>query len=90
MPGALDTADDHYPIPPDLFRCWSKEINNEISTLEQPSPQLIIALCRWRDRSRKKDESITKLDQQSVAATAASTTSKLLNVFLVTQLKQLA
>jgi hypothetical protein len=46
MLGALDTADDHYPIPPDLFRCWSKEINDGISTLEQLSPQLIIALCR--------------------------------------------
>jgi hypothetical protein len=89
MPKAPNTADDHYPIPPDLFRRWSKEINNEISTLEQPSLQLIIALCRWRDRSRKKDESIAKLNQQSAASTAASTTSKLFNIFLVTQLKQL-
>ena len=89
MPGAPDTADDHYPIPPDLFRRWSKEINDEISTLEQPSPQLVIALCRWRDRSRKKDESIAQLNQQSAASTAASTTSELLNIFLVTQLKQL-
>jgi hypothetical protein len=89
MPGAPDTADDHYPIPPDLFRRWSKEINDGISTLEQPSPQLIIALCRWRDRDRKKDESAAKLNQQSAASTAASTTSELLNVFLVTQLRQL-
>jgi hypothetical protein len=89
MPRAPDTADDHYPIPPDLFRRWSKEINDEISALEQPSPQLIIALCRWRDRSRKKDESIAQPNQQSAASTAASTTSELLNVFLVTQLRQL-
>jgi hypothetical protein len=84
MPRAPNTADDHYPIPPNLFHRWSKEINDEISTLEQPSLQLIIALCRWRDRSCKKDESITKLDQQSAASIAASTTSKLLNIFLVT------
>jgi hypothetical protein len=89
MPRALATADDHYPIPPDLFRRSSKEINDEVSTIEQPSSQLIIALCRWRDRSWKKDESIAKLDEQSTAYTAASTTSALLNVFLVTQLKQL-
>jgi hypothetical protein len=89
MPGAPDTADDHYPVPPELFRRWSKEVNDEISTMEQPSPQLIIALYKWRDRSRKKEESITKLDDQSAASTAASTTSALLNAFLVTQLKQL-
>jgi len=45
MSKALNTADDYYPIPLNLFRCWSKEINNEISTLEQPSLQLIITLC---------------------------------------------
>ena len=89
MPRAPDTADDHYPIPPNLFRCQSKEINNEISTLEQPSLQLIIALCKWRDRSRKNDESTAKLNQQSAAFIAASTTFKLFNIFLVTQLKQL-
>jgi hypothetical protein len=87
--GAPDTADDHYPVPSDLFRRWSKEVNDEVSTIQQPSPQLIIALCRWRDRSRKKEESVAKLDDQSAAATAASTTSALLNAFLVTQLKQI-
>ncbi len=89
MCGAPDTTDDHYPIPPNLFRCWSKEVNDEIFTIKQPSPQLIIALYRWRDRSYKKEELITKLDQQLEVSTTASTTSALLNAFLVTQLKQL-
>ena len=89
MLGAPDTANNYYPIPPNLFCCQSKEINDEISTIEQPSLQLIIALCKQRDKSYKKDELIAKLNQQLAASTAASTTSELLNIFLVTQLKQL-
>jgi hypothetical protein len=87
--GAPDIADDHYPVPSDLFRRWSKEVNDEISTVEKPSTQIILALSRFRDRGRKKQESSAKPDQQSVAAADASTTSALLNVFLVTQLRQL-
>src|SRR5579871_1987796 len=88
-PGAPDTADDHYPIPSDMFRRWSKEVNDKISTVEQPSPHLIVAICKFRDRSSKKDESRTKSDQQSTATTEASTTSTLINALLVTQLRQL-
>jgi len=64
-------------------------VNDKTSTVEQPSPQLIVALCRFRDRNRKKEESGAKLDQQTAATTEASTTSALINAFLVTQLKQL-
>jgi hypothetical protein len=88
-PGAPDIADDHYPVPTDLFRRWSKEVNDEVSTVEQPSPQLIIALCKWKERSYKKAEVATKTEEQSASATAASTTSALLNTFLITQLKQM-
>jgi len=85
-PGAPDTAGDHFPVPSDLFRRWSKEVNDEISTVEKPSPQLIIAMSKHRDRSRNKE---SKSDQPSAATTEISTTSALLNAFIVTQLKQL-
>ena len=88
-PGAPDIADDHYPVPTDLFRRWSKEVNDNVSTVEQPSPQLIIALCKWRDRSHKKTEAAMKTEEQSASATATSTTSALLNTFLITQLAQM-
>ena len=46
-------------------------------------------LCSWRDRSHKKEQSVAKLDEQSTAVTATSTTAALLNTFLVTQLNQM-
>ena len=64
-------------------------MNDDISTVEYPSPQLIIVLCKWRDRSYKKAEVATKIEEQSPSATAASTTLALLNTFLITQLKQM-
>ena len=88
VPGTPDTADDHYPVSSDLFRRWSKEVNDEISTVEKPSPQLIIAISKHRDRVRNK-ESSTKLEQPSAATPEASTTTALINALLVTQLKQI-
>src|SRR5436305_117022 len=85
-PGASDIADDYYSVPSDLFCHWSKEINDEVSTIEKPSPQLIVALCSWKDKSHKKEQSVAKLDEQSTAATVTSTTAALLNTFLITQL----
>ena len=88
-PGAPDITDNHYLVLTNLFCYWSKEVNNNISTVEQPSLQFIITLCKWRDRSHKKTEAAMKTEEQSASATATSTTSALLNTFLITQLAQM-
>lgn len=87
-PGAPDVAEDHYPVPTDVFRRWSKEVNDGVSAVEQPSPQLVVVLCKVRDRSRKK-ESSARPDQQSAGPTEASATSTLLNTLLFSHLTQM-
>jgi hypothetical protein len=47
---ALDKPEHHYPVPAELFRRWSKEIIDEISTVEQPSQEIIVALVAWKER----------------------------------------
>ena len=52
-PDARNTAAGHYPVPGELLRGWNKEIRDEKSTVEQPSPTLILALGGFRNKEWK-------------------------------------
>ncbi|KAI9761717.1 MAG: hypothetical protein M1840_001721 [Geoglossum simile] len=41
-PGVRDNAAEHYPVSGKIFRCWSREITNNLSTVEQSSQQIIV------------------------------------------------
>jgi hypothetical protein len=47
---ALDKPKHHYPVLAELFQQWSKEIIDEVSTVEQPSQEIIVALVAWKER----------------------------------------
>jgi hypothetical protein len=47
-------------MPGDLFRQWNCEINEELSTVEQPSQNLIVQLVNWRERDCKKTAELPK------------------------------
>jgi hypothetical protein len=83
-PNGPDHVSNHYPIPGELFRRWNREINEELSTVEQPSQNLIVQLVNWRERDRKKTTELPKSIESS------STTDQLIQTFLVTQIQQLA
>jgi hypothetical protein len=83
-PDGPDHVSNHYPVPGELFRRWNREINEELSTVEQPSQNIIVQLVNWRDRDRKKTTELPKPIEGS------STTDQLIQTFLVTQIQQLA
>ena len=83
-PDGPDHVSNHYPVPGELFRRWNREINEELSTVEQPSQNLIVQLVNWRERDRKNATQLPKPVEGS------STTEQLMQTFLVTQIQQLA
>lgn len=82
-PDGPDHVSNHYPVPGELFRRWNREINEDLSTVEQPSQNLIVQLVNWRERDRKKTAELPKSIESS------STTDQLIQTFLVTQIRQL-
>jgi hypothetical protein len=84
QPDGPDHVSNHYPVPGELFRQWNCEINEELSTVEQPSQNLIVQLVNWRERDCKKTAELPKPIEGS------STTDQLIQTFLVTQIRQLA
>ena len=83
-PNGPDLAENHYPVSGEIFQKWSKEIAKEISTVDQPSEEVVVQLVKWKERDRKKNpiEGSAKMED-------SSTTNALLNAYLVTSLKQL-
>ena len=53
-PGVRDNAAEHYPVSGEIFRYWSREIADNLSTVEQLSQQIIVLLVNWQKRERKK------------------------------------
>jgi hypothetical protein len=82
-PDNPDHASNHYPIPGEIFRRWNREINEELSTVEQPSQNVIVQLVNWRERDRKKTTELPKSGEGS------SLTDQLIQTFLVTQIQQI-
>jgi len=39
----------------EIFKRWSHEIADNLSTVKQPSQQIIVLLVNWRKRKRKKN-----------------------------------
>jgi hypothetical protein len=60
QPDSPDYVSNHYSVPGELFRQWNCEINKELSTVEQPSQNLIVQLVNWRERDRKKTAELPK------------------------------
>src|SRR5438046_2709831 len=83
-PNGPDLAENHYPVSGEIFQKWSKEIAKEISTVDQPSEEVVVELVKWKERDCKKNpiEGSAKMED-------SSTTNALLNAYLVTSLKQL-
>ena len=62
-PDILDTTVVHYPVPGELLHGWNKEIRDEKSRVEQPSPIFILAL--WRFRVKGWKGRMTKAESQA-------------------------
>ena len=82
-PDNPDHASNHYPVPGEIFRRWNREINEELSTVEQPSQNVIVQLVNWRERDRKKTAESPK------PVEGPSLTDQLIQTFLVTQIQQI-
>ncbi|KAI9860125.1 MAG: hypothetical protein M1813_006235 [Trichoglossum hirsutum] len=87
-PDARDNAADHYPVSGEVFRRWSHEISDKLSTVEQPSQQIIVLLVNWRERERKKSTQAQQTPRP--AEDISSTTNQLLQTLIAAQTQQLA
>ncbi|KAI9769798.1 MAG: hypothetical protein M1840_003792 [Geoglossum simile] len=86
-PGIRDNAAEHYPVPGEIFRRWSREIADNLSTVEQPSQQIIVLLVNWRERERKKNAQTQQIPRPAEDIT--STTNQLLQTLIAAQTQQL-
>jgi len=48
-PNGPDLAENHYPVSGEIFQKWSKEIAKEISTVDQPSEEVVVQLVKWKE-----------------------------------------
>jgi hypothetical protein len=87
-PNTCDNAAEHYLISGEIFRRWSREIADKLSTVEQPSQQIIILLVNWRERERKRSTQAQKTPRP--ADDISSTINQLLQTLIATQTQQLA
>ncbi|KAI9766235.1 MAG: hypothetical protein M1840_006649 [Geoglossum simile] len=87
-PSVRDNMAEHYSVPGKIFRCWSREITDNLSTVEQPSQQIIILLVNWRERERKKSSQTQQIPRP--VEDIASTTTQLLQILIAAQTQQLA
>ncbi|KAH0562442.1 hypothetical protein GP486_002867 [Trichoglossum hirsutum] len=87
-PETRDNAAEHYPVSGEIFRRWSREIADKLSTVEQPSQQIIVLLVNWRERDRKKSAQTRQTSRP--ADDISSTTNQLLQTLIATQTQQLA
>ncbi|KAI9770770.1 MAG: hypothetical protein M1840_003020 [Geoglossum simile] len=87
-PDARDNVADHYPVSGEIFRRWSREIADGLSTVEQPSQQIIVLLVNWRERERKKSTQAQQAPKP--AEDISSTMNQLLQTLIATQTQHLA
>ncbi|KAI9765482.1 MAG: hypothetical protein M1840_007308 [Geoglossum simile] len=85
-PGVRDNAAEHYPVPGEIFRRWSREIADNLSTVEQPSQQIILLLANWREREHKKS---AHAQLPRPAEDTTSTTNQLLQILIAAQVQHL-
>ncbi|KAI9764941.1 MAG: hypothetical protein M1840_007966 [Geoglossum simile] len=85
---ARNNAADHYPVCGEIFRQWSHEIADGLSTVEQPSQQIIVLLVNWQEKERKKG---TQAQQTlRLAEDILSTMNQLLQTLIAAQTQHLA
>ena len=48
--GEADRVEHHYPVNAHILQRWSKEIQTEVSTVEEPSQNMICQLSAWKMR----------------------------------------
>ncbi|KAI9772130.1 MAG: hypothetical protein M1840_001419, partial [Geoglossum simile] len=91
MPQVADywiCSNNHYPVSGEIFRQWSREIADGLSTVEQPSQQIIVLLVNWRERERKKSTQAQQAPKP--AEDISSTTNQLLQTLIAAQTQHLA
>jgi hypothetical protein len=79
-PDARDNAADHYSVSGEILRWWSREIADRLSTVEQPSQQIIVLLVNWREKERKKGTQAQQTPRP--AEDISSTTNQLLQTLI--------
>ncbi|KAI9768075.1 MAG: hypothetical protein M1840_005109 [Geoglossum simile] len=87
-PDTRDNAADHYPVCGEIFRQWSRKIADGLSTVEQPSQQIIVLLVNWREKERKKGTQAQQTPR--LAEDISSTMNQLLQTLIAAQTQHLA
>jgi hypothetical protein len=83
FPDAPDLATNHYPIPGELMRLWSKEIQDQYSTAAQPSNHIVVKLVSYKLREKKQAEKGVPSQQ---GQGGSSTTDQLLQALILQQI----
>ena len=53
-PDSPDTAVNHYPIGAEIFQRWNKELLSGDSTVDKPSPNIVVDLVNYKGREKNR------------------------------------
>jgi hypothetical protein len=77
-----DIAANHFPVVGYLFQRWSREIRDELATVDEPSNAVVVALAREKSHETRKEQAETAKTEDPARVTAS-----LLNVLLAAQIR---